>query len=293
MYGRKHTELTKRKIAAANTKENHPRGMLGKRHSKATKRRMSMHSPRANLGKRASTVTRAKQSLAQIGKHAGILSPCYGTHLNKTRRARISKCMSGTNHWNYGKHLSEATRAKMSASSIGIHVGKLAGMYGKSASKNAGKCKWFKVNGITCQGTYERRFAKACAKYNMQIVRVQKRLHLCDHASAFTYLPDFKMHALRGFIEIKGLLSYKAFRKIKACWKSNIPIHLLTLRGIQKFEQTGDLIFTDCRRLQMRSISKDVYGIDVDALHLKEYHARKFCDDKTYRNSEHASRMLL
>ena len=104
MYGKHHSEETKRKMSDAHR---------GKHHSEATKRKIGEansgeRSP--NYGKHLSKDTRQKMSAAHKGKH----------HSKETKR-KISEALIGERNYNYGKHLSEETKRKISDVQKGKH----------------------------------------------------------------------------------------------------------------------------------------------------------------------------
>lgn len=129
-----------------------------------------------------------KKSLAIKGKNNGMygkvkeLSPTYGK----------PGAMLGRKH-------SEETKRKIGDKKKGVN----SHFFGKTPSIKSGRCQWFEVNGIKCQGTFEKRFVEACIKYKIPVKRNTKRFFLKDSLGEFSYLPDFVLNDSL-VVEIKG-----------------------------------------------------------------------------------------
>lgn len=199
------------------------------------------------LGKHHTSATRKRMSDAQAGSKNHMFGKRHSAQSKSIMRLHSAKCMQG-------KHHSKQTCLKISASLVKSWVHK---------SIPAGKrlCKYYTVHNIKCFGRLEQRFVQACFTYRIKVQNVHKRILL----GRFTYLPDFKITTLRGFIEIKGLLVPLALKKILACNRSGIPIHVMTLSNIKHFEKTGKLTFVSLAKLRrLRIPSSHMYGIDID-----------------------------
>lgn len=96
---RKMSEAAKRRLADP---RNHP--MYGKRHTEETKRMLSD----LRIGKKLSLETRSKLSLAMRGKRCGAAHPLYGKPVSVETRRKLSVAGTGRTH-------STETRKKMSA----------------------------------------------------------------------------------------------------------------------------------------------------------------------------------
>lgn len=121
MYGKHHTEETKRKISESRVKyiEDHPdctsgenNSMYGKHHTEESKRKM-----RESLKSYWTDEKRLEHSILLSGEN----NPNYGKHLSEETKRKISDAQKGRIAWNKGVALSEDARAKISQSSIGKH----------------------------------------------------------------------------------------------------------------------------------------------------------------------------
>lgn len=114
--------------------------------------------------------------------------------------------------------------------------GKLTPRYGKPLSKN--RCQWFDVQGIKCQGSFERRFIEACFKHKIDhFARNTERFYLKDSKGEFTYLPDFNVQGQ--LIEIKGWVGPNSKRKLQAIKDNDLPVTVLFEKELIEFENTG------------------------------------------------------
>jgi endogenous inhibitor of DNA gyrase (YacG/DUF329 family) len=111
MFGKYHSEETKKKMSDAKKGENNPN--YGKCCSEETKKKMSdaqKGKNNHNYGKHPSEETKKKMSDAKKGEN----NPNYGKHLSDEIRKKLSDAEKGEKNHNYGKHPSEETRKKMS-----------------------------------------------------------------------------------------------------------------------------------------------------------------------------------
>jgi hypothetical protein len=124
MYGKHHSDETKRTLSIASTGK--PGYWKGKKLPKSAKEKIS----KARLGTKRSTEAREKQRNTMLGQHAGEKNPRYGKPVSpetreklgkanrkRTRsleqRERMSNAQKGENAPQYGKPLSQETRDKI------------------------------------------------------------------------------------------------------------------------------------------------------------------------------------
>jgi hypothetical protein len=67
-----------------------------------------------------------------------------------------------------------------------------------------GRCRWFKVNGIKVQGTWERDFALQLTKLKIVWSRPSKAVTYLQDGKLKHYTPDFYLKDFDTFVEIKG-----------------------------------------------------------------------------------------
>jgi len=104
-YGRKHSEATKRKIS-----ENSPKPFLGRKHSEVTKKKISDSHKGKRLGYKHSKDTLQKISLAQIKEK----NHNYGKLTPDDVKLKISMSLRNEKNGFYGKKHSEKTKRKLS-----------------------------------------------------------------------------------------------------------------------------------------------------------------------------------
>jgi len=203
---------------------------LGRKHSEEYKIRMSI----LNKGKIISNKTRAKISNANKGRHLTdeqklkISLKSLGKKFSEEHKRKISEGLKGNpnlshkknNHpfWkkfgkdsaNYGYRHKEESKKKISVGNLG-----------KENKKN--RCKWFSVNGIKCQGTWEKRFVEACFKWNIPVKRNEKRFFFEDNRGKFSYCPDFVIN--NQIYEVKGWVGPSSVRRFNAI--SKLPIKFI------------------------------------------------------------------
>ncbi len=105
--GKKLSEEHKKHI-----RDNHV-GMLGKKHSKETIKKISGENNHS-YGKHPSELTLEKNRTAQLGKNNSF----YGKKHTPETLEKISKAISGSNHPNYGKKHSDETKEKLRQASL-------------------------------------------------------------------------------------------------------------------------------------------------------------------------------
>lgn len=167
-------------------------------------------------------------------------NPMYGKPsfmLGKSHSEETRKKISDSKK---GKRQSTETKEKLSKSRKGLLSGKNNPMYGRPAPRGAGRTKWYLVNKIWVQGTYEKRLLEACIKWNVPIVKSKKLIPYFDGTSDRTYRPDFEIEGIDGFIEVKGWLSYKTITKMNACYRRS-KIYMVWEDQLRNFEDFGKI----------------------------------------------------
>ncbi|MGN0246521.1 MAG: NUMOD3 domain-containing DNA-binding protein [Lachnospiraceae bacterium] len=99
--------------------ENHP--MYGKHHSEETRKKIS----ESNKG----LLSGDKNPMFGI-RRTGKDHPMYGKHLSEETKKKLSNALSGENNPNYGKEFSDDTKLKMHNAKIGKYDGDKNPMYG-------------------------------------------------------------------------------------------------------------------------------------------------------------------
>ena len=98
--------------------------MYGKHHSEETKKKLSEAAKGRqgpNKGKHLSEETKKKLSEAHKGKQAGENNPMYGKHHSAESIQKMSEAKKGENHPMYGKKHSEETKNKIGEAHKGKH----------------------------------------------------------------------------------------------------------------------------------------------------------------------------
>lgn len=211
-----------------------------------------------NIGKKAWNKGKSCGPLSKEHKLKIRISALGRKHTEEYKK-KISILNSGQNNFYYGKFgnkhpvfgkkfiMKDTTKQKISRTLKGIPKSvewrnKITGignpMYGKPAPKGSGRCQWFTVNNIKCQGTWERRFVEACFKWNIPVKRSQKRIYLKDQIGEFTYNPDFLINNNQ-IIEIKGQSDNRWLRKLP--FISQLKIKVLYEQELKHFELTGQI----------------------------------------------------
>ena len=83
-----------------------------------------------------------------------------------------------------------------------------------------GKAKWYKVDGISVQGTWERDFALKMNEFNIEWVRCNKK-HILIYNKIKRYTPDFYIPIIDKIIEIKGYWWGDDKNKMRSVIKQN------------------------------------------------------------------------
>lgn len=72
-----------------------------------------------------------------------------------------------------------------------------------SEHNHGGRCKWFKVDGKSVQGTWERDFALYCNDHQIEWTRCKSIKYVINGVSK-NYTPDFHIPEYDTYVEIKG-----------------------------------------------------------------------------------------
>lgn len=103
-----------------------------------------------------------------------------------------------------------------------------------------GKSKWYKVNGINVQGTYEKYFAESLCIKKIEWNRPKITFKYRDkEGKIHRYSPDFYISSLDMYIEIKGYWWGNDKQKMKAVFKDNPQLrkHLRILFGMENIKK--------------------------------------------------------
>jgi hypothetical protein len=135
-----------------------------------------------------------------------------------------------------GKKLPLKTRINMKKAQI-----KLA----KSGKRKqtGGYCKFFKIHGLNCQGTYEKRYIEMLFENNMLLPKDGKSIN----TPFGVYYPDFEY--LNTIIEIKSSYTYDVLYGVKANrWNNKVDLSQLNkIEWVNKNIKPVDIIVMDKR----------------------------------------------
>lgn len=67
-----------------------------------------------------------------------------------------------------------------------------------------GRCKWYRFNGQSLQGTWELRFAKRLTELEIDWIKVRKPWRYVSGEKTKNYTPDFYLPENDTFVELKG-----------------------------------------------------------------------------------------
>lgn len=159
----------------------------------------------------------------------------------------------GTDSWNKGLTKNTDIRVKKSGQtySDGIKSGRIKHSFtgkslslehkikiSKKLSKNnkGGRCKWYKVDGISVQGTWERDIAIKMSEFNIDWSRSPTSFGYVNDDGAFKrYTPDFYLKKFNLFLEIKGYWWGNDKRKMELIFEQYPNINILIMEK-EKFE---------------------------------------------------------
>jgi hypothetical protein len=87
-----------------------------------------------------------------------------------------------------------------------------------SLNNPGGKCKWYNVNGIKVQGTWEKTLAELLVKYDIKWTKPTTKTHIFKYimeGKTKHYTPDFYLKDYNKYIELKGYWWGKDKEKMK------------------------------------------------------------------------------
>ena len=124
--------------------------------------------------------------------------------------------------------ISQETREKLSKSSKGrLHTEETKKIISEKLSLNnkGGRCKWYEVDGIKVQGTWERDIAKKLNELAVKWIKPSKSIHSFKYIiedKEKTYTPDMWLPEYGIYLEIKGYWWGNDKEKME-CVKSQYP----------------------------------------------------------------------
>ena len=181
--------------------EEHPKGMLGKHHSKETIMKIKRNNP-GNTGQKHSEEAKKKMSEKKKGKYLGKNNPMYGKHHSKETKIKISKRNSGINSPMFGKenkwgHHSKETKIKIGLANKGKVMTKESKK--KISLANKGRKCSEKTRQKMREARAKRIFQKKDSSIEIKIQNFLKQLHI--EFLTHYYLSNI-LHKYRGDIFI-------------------------------------------------------------------------------------------
>lgn len=182
----------------------------------------------------------------------GLRSHKWRSHTEKGKKHNPN---SGRQAWNKG--LSKDTDIRVAKNSI--NSGKaLLGRPGKkhtekvklsisekmSGNNNGGRCKWYEVNGVKVQGTWERNFAIELNRRGYKWTKCRKPWRYIMNDKIRHYTPDFYLEEFDLFVEIKGYWWGRDKEKMDCIFSQHSDKRLVVLEkeGYQNF-LCGELVW--------------------------------------------------
>ena len=110
-----------------------------------------------------------------------------------------------------------------------------------------GKCKWYTVDGVKVQGTWERDIAKTFTRKNIKWIKPSTSSHSFKYNmddKIKTYTPDFYLEELELYIEVKGYWWGRDKEKMNAVKEQYPSINLLIIEkeNYKKFLYNVDIL---------------------------------------------------
>jgi hypothetical protein len=194
---------------------------------------------------------------------SGIDHPNWGKRLSKETRLKISLARKNQKDPRLGKHHSEESKEKISMAAINRYIEK-----GESVMNRA---KWYTVNGVKCQGTFEKRFLEESIKRKLIVNKPKSCLFLKgeDTIKRTKYLPDFVIPEFNCYVDIKGVIFPKNFKKLVE-FSNNYNILIMGLPQIEEFEKTGIIHYLKINQL-IPIFKQKPQGFGIDRRLLNEF----------------------
>lgn len=168
---------------------------------------------------------------------------CHTKSTAKPENKTIRKCA------NCGKEFQTWTHCKMSHKFCSQNCSKFV-------SNN--KSKWYKINDIMCQGTWELAFVDWCIKNNIEVIFSRKKIHyINDLNKKRLYFPDYYIPVWNTYVDIKSLYTQKfSIRKFELLSQQHPEISIKVLND-NDLEKLGvDLSYKNRTNLEM------LYSVD-------------------------------
>lgn len=153
------------------------------------------------------------------------------TYFRRLAAGEISPAFKGRKH-------SGETRNKISLSQAGNNRG--------------GRCKWFEVNGIKVQGTWERDFAIKLSEFGIKWQKVKSftEQYVDDQGVTRRYTPDFYLEDFDIFIELKGYWWGNDKRKMEIILSSTKSKIIVIEKDEYKRFIQGELVWSFQRQIE-------------------------------------------
>ncbi len=195
---------------------------------------------------------------------------CNGSYSNRSIRSHIWRAHAeGKDHnshkdyvkgtreaWNKGltnetderlKAQSERTKEKYKTGElIGTFVGRKHSVesiekisVSKSLNNKGGRSKWFDVNGVKVQGTYEKQLAEKLIELNIDFEKIKTNNHLFRYekdGKHRSYAPDFYLKEYDIYIEVKGYWWGDDERKMKILKEKYYDLRMIVIFGKEKLD---------------------------------------------------------
>lgn len=141
----------------------------------------------------------------------------------------------GANQYTYGAVFSEETKEKLRILAKGRkHTEETKRILSEKASLNnkGGKCKWYEVNGVKVQGTWEKNVALILTEKNINWIKPTTKNHSFKYSmngKIRTYTPDFYLEDSDVYLEIKGHWWGRDKKKMKHVMEQNSSANILII----------------------------------------------------------------
>lgn len=108
-----------------------------------------------------------------------------------------------------------------------------------SLNNKGGRCKWFCVNGVNVQGTYEKQLAEKLCELGVQFEKIKTNNHLFKYVKngkMRSYAPDFYLNEHNIYIEVKGYWRADDEEKMRILKEEYSDIKLIVVFGKEKLD---------------------------------------------------------